>query len=72
MASKGTQLSTNQLVLMRQPNLALLQWAMGRVLGSSRRHCSHRNYQNCQGFLREVTETINITNLNLVDALSNI
>jgi len=26
MANKGTQLSTNQLVLIRQPNLALLQW----------------------------------------------
>ncbi|XP_012059745.1 PREDICTED: uncharacterized protein LOC105622948 [Atta cephalotes] len=31
MANKGTQLSTNQLVLIRQPNLAPLQWAMGRV-----------------------------------------
>ena len=31
-ASKGTQLSTNQLVLIRQPNQAPLQWAMGRVL----------------------------------------
>ena len=31
MASKGTQLSTNQLVLIR-PNLAPLQWAMGWVL----------------------------------------
>ncbi|KYM87991.1 hypothetical protein ALC53_03209, partial [Atta colombica] len=30
--SKGTQLSTNQLVLIRQPNLAPLQWAMRRVL----------------------------------------
>ncbi|KYM79367.1 hypothetical protein ALC53_10162, partial [Atta colombica] len=30
--SKGTQLSTNQLVLIRQPNLTSLQWAMGRVL----------------------------------------
>jgi len=32
MASKGIQLSTNQLVLIRQPNLAPLQWAMGRIL----------------------------------------
>jgi len=31
MASKGTQLSTNQFVLIK-PNLAPLQWAMGRVL----------------------------------------
>jgi len=31
MANKGTQLSTNQLVLIRQPNLAPLQWAMGWV-----------------------------------------
>ena len=59
MASKGTQLSTNQFVLIRQPNLIPLQWAMGRVLeGSfwSQRHCSHRNCQDCQGqFLREAT-----------------
>jgi len=31
MANKGTQLSTNQLVFIKQPNLALLQWAIGRV-----------------------------------------
>ena len=31
MANKGTQLSTNQLMLIRQPNLASLQWAMGRI-----------------------------------------
>ena len=31
MASKGIQLSTNQLVLIKQPNLAPLQWAMERV-----------------------------------------
>jgi len=29
--AKGTQLSINQLVLIRQPNLAPLQWAMGRI-----------------------------------------
>jgi len=28
MANKETQLSTNQLVLIKQPNLAPLQWAM--------------------------------------------
>jgi len=31
MANKGTQLSTNQLVLIRQPNLGPLQRTMGRV-----------------------------------------
>ena len=31
MDNKRTQLSTNQLVLIRQPNLTPLQWAMGRI-----------------------------------------
>ena len=31
MANKETQLSTNHLVLIKQSNLAPLQWAMGRV-----------------------------------------
>jgi len=29
--NKATQLLTNQLVLIKQQNLASLQWAMGRV-----------------------------------------
>jgi len=31
MTNKETQLSTNQLVLVRQSNLVSLQWVMGRV-----------------------------------------
>jgi len=31
MGNKGTQLSTNQLVLIRQSNLVPLQWAIGRI-----------------------------------------
>jgi len=31
MANKGIQLSINQLVLIRQPNLAPLQWALEQI-----------------------------------------
>jgi len=78
MANKGIQLSTNQLVLIRQLNLRFASVGNGAgPEGSSwfRRHRAHRNYQDCQGshsYVRPLPKLSILPILSLVYALSNI